>query len=377
MLILRHKNDYMSQQDVFFDVLRFSLGITDRLEATIDDAGWMSLFEMADRQSLVGVLFQGIGRLPKERRPVQKQVFFTWLAASEMIRQANHTVCEHAAAIVRQFQADGYACCLLKGQGNALLYPDSAVRTPGDIDLWVVKEGVDGPAVREVVSYVRQRSASAGQAIYHHIDYGTFEGTDVEVHYRPSFMHNPLHNRRLQRFFQQQARQQMAHTVDMGGGKVAVPTTGFNRIYLLVHIARHLFQTGIGLRQFVDYYYVLRQGLTETERAETRLTLSRCGLNDVAGAVMYVMKQLFWLDEACMPVAPDERRGRFLLNEVIQGGNFGQYDQRIGRFGRTSLIGKNLERLRRDWRTVWLFPSESLWEPLFRLWHFGWRWCYR
>lgn len=358
------------QEKTFFDMLRFSLGITDKLDTSAGLPDWMALLEQAEQQSLIGIMFSGIERLPREQRPQDKETLFTWFAAAEMIRQTSKTVSEHTAALFAQMEADGLSCCLLKGQGNALLYPDPAMRTPGDIDVWVTRGGrLD---VKGGIAYARQHG-DAGEICYHHIDYGQFEGTDVELHFRPTFMHSPFNNRRLQRFFQEQATTQLAHRKEIGGRLLSVPTTAFNSVYQLVHIARHLFQNGIGLRQIVDYYFVLRQGFSEAERTSIVDTWKRCGLLQVAGAMMYVMQHLFRLDDAYLLVAPDERRGRFLLREIMAGGNFGQYDQRVSRFARETAVGRNWQRLVRDWRTAWLFPSESLWEPLFRIWHFFWR----
>jgi hypothetical protein len=205
------------------------------------------------------------------------------------------------------------------------------------------------------------------------MDYGDYQGTEVEIHYRPSFMHAPWHNRRLQRYFEEEGPVQMSHQKEIGGEMVGVPTNDFNRIYTLIHIARHLIQSGIGLRQLIDYYYILKQGISEEERKKDIELLNELGLNDVAGAVMYVMKQLFLMEDNLLIVAPDERRGRFLLREIMQGGNFGLFDKRVSHFGRTSVLGRNLERLRRDWRNMRLFPSESLWEPAFRIYHAVWR----
>ena len=71
-------------------------------------------------------------------------------------------------------------------------------------------------------------------------------------------------------------------------------------------------------------------------------------------------------------VPPNEKYGKFVLNEVLEAGNFGRHDAR-NRFGRSKL-GHNLQRVYRDIRLVRYFPSEALCEPLFRVWHFFWRW---
>ena len=92
----------------------------------------------------------------------------------------------------------------------------------------------------------------------------------------------------------------------------------------------------------------------------------------MAGAVVYVLHELLRLEERYWIVPPDERRGRFLLSEIMAGGNFGHYDERERKVQRRTLAA-NLQRLRRDWRLVGLFPSECLSEPVFRVYHYLWR----
>ena len=97
----------------------------------------------------------------------------------------------------------------------------------------------------------------------------------------------------------------------------------------------------------------------------------------IARAVMYVLQEIFGLEEDLLIVKPDERRGKKLLREIIEGGNFGQYDKRVGNDVSANAFQKNLQRVYRDVRMAMLFPSESLWEPIFRLYHFFWRLYYK
>ncbi len=66
-----------------------------------------------------------------------------------------------------------------------------------------------------------------------------------------------LYNRRLQHWFTRMAAEQFANEVTIGGRPVAVPTPVFNAVYQLTHIYNHLFYEGIGLRQLLDYHYVM------------------------------------------------------------------------------------------------------------------------
>lgn len=364
-------------QEKFFDLLRFSLGITDSLEAPIEASEWDALLELANDQSLVGILYSGIERLPKELRPQQRQQLFTWMATKQQIEQYSQLVTRQTVNVINQLRSNGFDACVLKGQGVASLYPQPLLRTAGDIDVWIMKDQRE--AVNETIDFVRSKmGSSADEAVYHHIGAGEVQGIAVELHYRPTFLCSPSHNRQLQRFFRQQAPIQLSHQITLNGkSAVPAPTVSFNRIFLLAHISRHLLQDGIGLRQLVDYYYVLRQGFTPSEQATDQQLLRQCGLYTLAGAVMYVMQQLFSLSADLLIVPADEHRGRFLLNEIMLGGNFGHYDKRVSAFARENRLGRNFQRLRRDLRLLRYFPSESIWEPLFRIWHLGWRYRHR
>ena len=379
------------QQRIFFGFLRFCIGTVQEVPSSLKGADWRVLYAMARKQCLVGVLFDGIKRLPADVG-MDKGLLFQWMAQNQTLRKANARLDKAAVEVAEWFGRKGFRTCVLKGQGNALLYPPGMERTPGDIDLWV--DGGD----RKVVSFVRSLSPDE-KVCYHHIGFPEYNGVEVEVHFRPSFLFCFRHNRRLQGYYERVMAEQFAHKVKLGGqGEVAVPKAEFNLIFQLTHIFTHLMNEGIGLRQLLDYFFLLKNtdfiGNTNggdsfantncsdnTDRiggnadgVDRRLLqdeLRRLGLWEFAGAVMYIMKEVFGLEDNRLIVPPDVKRGRLVLKEVLEAGNFGQYDKRNW-FGHSAL-GHNLQRLYRDMRLVRYFPEEALSEPFFRIWHFFWR----
>ena len=386
------------QQRIFFEFLRFCIGTVQEVPSSLKGADWRVLYAMARKQCLVGVLFDGIKRLPADVG-MDKGLLFQWMAQNQTLRKANARLDKAAVEVAEWFGRKGFRTCVLKGQGNALLYPPGMERTPGDIDLWV--DGGD----RKVVSFVRSLSPDE-KVCYHHIGFPEYNGVEVEVHFRPSFLFCFRHNRCLQGYYERVMDGQFAHKVKLGEqGEVAVPKAEFNLIFQLTHIFTHLMNEGIGLRQLLDYFFLLKNtnfiGNTDgvsgntnggafgvntncsdnTDRiggnadgVDRRLLqdeLRRLGLWEFAGAVMYIMKEVFGLEDNRFIVPPDVKRGRLVLKEVLEAGNFGQYDKRNW-FGHSAL-GHNLQRLYRDMRLVRYFPEEALSEPFFRIWHFFWR----
>ena len=399
------------QQRIFFEFLRFCIGTVQEVPSSLKGADWRVLYAMARKQCLVGVLFDGIKRLPADVG-MDKGLLFQWMAQNQTLRKANARLDKAAVEVAEWFGRKGFRTCVLKGQGNALLYPPGMERTPGDIDLWV--DGGD----RKVLSFVRLLSPDE-KVCYHHIGFPEYNWVEVEVHFRPSFLFCFRHNRRLQGYYERVMDEQFAHRVKLGEqGEVAVPKAEFNLIFQLTHIFTHLMNEGIGLRQLLDYFFVLKNtdfiGNTNGVSGNTNCSdntnriggnadgdgfllntdftdntdriggnadgvdrrllqdeLRRLGLWEFAGAVMYIMKEVFGLEDNRLIVPPDVKRGRLVLKEVLEAGNFGQYDKRNW-FGHSAL-GHNLQRLYRDMRLVRYFPEEALSEPFFRIWHFFWR----
>ena len=352
----------------YFSFLRFCLDDTADIPVSVDRIVWHDLLEFAKRQSLLAVFFHGMERLGKHANKPTDEDVMEWYMYVKEIHERNKFVYERSAWVVKNFATEGFRSCILKGQGNALLYPDIMMRMSGDIDVWV-----DGTP-RQVIAYIRKLSPK-DKACYHHIEFSRVKTVSVEVHYRPSFMNNLVANARLQRFFKDEADRQFRNHVSLpdGMGEICVPTPAFNRIYQMSHISNHFFHEGIGLRQLVDYYLVLMQGFTADEKRHDEMLLRKCGMLKMARAVMYVLHEVLDLDEQHMIVSPDRKRGKKLLDEILAGGNFGKYDERIGNNTNAGSVQKNIQRLYRDLRMALLFPSESLWEPVFRLYHFFWR----
>ena len=352
------------QHQIFFDFLRFSIGSTKEIPSSLKEADWKELYAIAQKQCLVGVLFDGIKKLPAEYVGMKKELLLQWMAESQMLEKANVRLNDAAIQVSEWFRKKGFRTCILKGQGNALMYPNPYSRTPGDIDIWV--EGGD----KRVISFVRS-IAPHEKACYHHIEFPSYKDVEVEVHYRPSFLLCFWHNRKLQEYYERVKEQQFSHRVMLGKqGEIAIPTTEFNLIFQLTHVFSHLMNEGIGLRQLLDYYFVLLHADIK-DLAELQRNLKRFGLWKFAGAIMYIMQEVFGMPASRLIVPPNEKYGKFVLNEVLEAGNFGKHDER-NRFGR-SKFGHNLQRVYRDMRLVRYFPAEAMSEPIFRTWHFFWR----
>lgn len=459
-----------------FEFIQVAMGLRERLSAVPSVHEWQVLFEFCKRQSLLGFGFAAVEKLHEVGVECPADIRLQWYGYALKIERMNEKLNMQCGEITKRYEHDGLQCCILKGQGNLLNYPESLRmrRTPGDIDLWCITppSGLSMPnaslrdytnyhGINAVMEYVRMQYRLQGidakpKACYHHIDAPSMDGTKVEVHYRPAFLRSPLRNWRMQRWFEHHADECMKNKTHLG---FSMMTSSVNVVYQMCHLYTHLFEGGIGLRQLMDYYFALRmwhndvmeckdlqsQGMwseglgTPVMSKEEEMAMIRSfGMGKFAGAVMWVLNEVFgganendnenekgqrrtrrktdggpqadFVGESessefkqnlngCpqadggeerelkrinrelkennfapwMICEPNEKEGRILLEEIMKGGNFGQYDTRDAALKKGGMVKHGVWKLKRVMRLVRSYPEEALWEPVFRVYHLIWR----
>ena len=398
---------------LYFDFLKYCLGNEVDMREAVVKMNWRQLFAFAKKQTILGVCLDGVERLgdeyPEEikRNPIKLNLLQAWLAKGIQIRKQNMRTNAVAAKLYTQLCKDGLQCCLLKGQGNALMYPNPYVRMSGDIDIWV------NASREQIIDYAKKNFKVGKDIRYQHLE-TTLNSVPVELHFIASMMNNPIYNSRLQNWFKHNIDLQCSNIAQLpdGAGEIAVPTATFNVIYQLCHIYQHFFDEGIGMRQMIDYYYLLMSlpqnntdtllnhesnesdesnewsgntaSLKNSQTDETQnpkhktqnikqSTLRYLGLYDFAGAVMYVLHEVLGLPEERMIAPMDVKRGKLLLSEIMDGGNFGKHATKYGHFTQQGSAKKYFLKIWRNMHFVRYYPAEALSEPVFRTWHFFWR----
>lgn len=361
--------------NLFFELIRFSIGTQSSLSRMPSAKEWEQLYAMAQKQSLIGVCFAGVKKLCNFEEEyyagMNEMLYLTWMGMAAKIQQRNEVVNRQCVELQARLSADGVKACVLKGQGVASLYTSTSsgqassaqvpidlrgLRQSGDIDVWV-KGGFD------VVNDFVQKTCPSKDIAYHRFHYNMFEDTEVELHHRPTLMRNLFDNRKLQKWCDSFGADSFVH-LDFG---FDVPPIEFNRIFILTHIYRHFLFEGVGLRQVMDYFFVLRTCELREESLELSETLHSLGLTRFAGALMWVLKEMFGLEEKYLICEANEKEGRFLLNEIEQMGNFGQMDKRYAGKGKTMRFVKHWGHLLAH------YPSEVVWSPIWIVYHWFWK----
>ena len=340
----------------FRNLLLISMGRADSFEKDPTPAVWSRMFDMARHQAMLGILYEGILRLPESQRPPQ-ELMDRWKELTELTAEIYRRHLERTEQLKPVLQQNGLRGCILKGTGLGRLYPKPERRLCGDIDLWV--EGTTGNTVKAF----DKAGYPLHDIVYQEAKVDLFDDTELEIHFHPTKMYNPFRNARLQKFFNGNAP---------FDGTLTYPDARFNAVFCMAHMYRHYLEGGIGLRQMLDYYYVLRV-LRPEDRAQVLNTLKKLGMKKFTAAVMCAVQFNFGLEDEYLLCPADKKSGGRLVNDIISMGNFGVLDKRNYGSDDESRWARFMRKNRRVFSNLKHFPCEVIWSPFARLSQYVWR----
>lgn len=363
-----------NSQELLFELLLVSTGARKVLQHPYPEQVWRGALQLAREQTITAVLVTALERL-KEYAPESlpsKMLLIEWLGLGHIEEQNTTKLTETSKTVVDYFRENGFACLILKGASVGRYYPHPLRRTSGDIDVWL-----DGGR-KKIYDFARQfdKDGDLHGVTYHHIHFHLIEGVHIEVHVWPSYLSSPLRNYRLHKFFN-------LHKPTMESD---MPSLAFDRVFILLHCYQHLCGHGVGLRQIMDYFYILKQSFDLNENANLNANqndkdewrkdsvswIKKLGMGRFAAGIMWVLQQYFGLEEQYLLCKPNEKEGKFIMEEVLQTGNMGHSETRNWGSLKTPL-SRFFYNLRRDLHLATHYPHEALWQPFFSLWLYAWR----
>lgn len=348
----------------FFELMQVAVGRRDSLTHNPSEEEWRELYSMAEKQTVLGVCFYAVQRLHAQGQIPPQTLIYEWFSVAESIKQTNETVTKRSRKVQGKFAEAGIRSSILKGQAVAKYYGEelSKYRQPGDIDVYV------DCGLERALQFAHDWGLKDARWDYKHLHLDVFNDTEVEVHYRVEVLLNLWRNRKLQKWLKE--HESLLFRQREG---LVMPTTAFNRFYILLHVFRHFLYEGVGMRQLMDYFFVLTDVEEDKGTIDIEALLKQFGMWRFARGIMWVMQEVFRLERREMLCEPLESEGRFILKEIMTGGNFGHHDERIakrrkGKMFTVMAICKHNMHLMRH------YPSEVAWPPIWFFWHKCWKW---
>lgn len=363
---MSYRNDWIAEAGLWALRRGIGWGQNPHESPDLSPAEWEAVWLWARKQAISALVWDGFSSNdPNGSCAIPGMLNLPWCAEVARIEANNEWMNARLEELVNLFRTHRIAVLLLKGQGVARFYPRPNHRQCGDMDLYVGEEQYK--QAEELMNSVGERLHHSGEE--KHVEF-RFKGVVVEIHYLVTRFCNPLRNRKLRKLVADSFPERLCLVRLMGGKtEVSVFPAELDAFYQLTHIFHHLLDGGVGLRPFCDWGLLIHTTRATFNRSLFGDYIRRFRFRNIYGAVAYVAVFYLGLEPGELPLAlrkGDLRRGEFLVQQVLSGGNFGKYRVRSSRVSGKLLrpLGNYLQACRRSVLLFSFSPSEVVWMPV-------------
>lgn len=325
----------------FFALLRSGLWGTEIEPLLFAGAvDWSGIFSMAQKQTVTGLLFDGVSKLPVEVQP-SAEMMRRMFQMVVRIERSHQLLNKKLSEIVPAMRAESICPILLKGQGVAQNYLNPLRRQCGDIDLYVGKENCD-KAMKVLLDLGADAQNKTKRKSPKHENFD-YDGVSVELHFLVEKLYYPKYNKRFQMWTKQQLCADKLRVRDIGGEtEVLLPPVDFDALFVFNHAYRHFLSGGIGLRQLCDWAMHLHVFAGQINKEELLDGLKSFGIFKAWQVFGCIAVDYLGLpkDEFPFYTAKYAKHSDKLLREILFSGNFGQYNPELKKRPKGYLRGK-------------------------------------
>lgn len=309
-----------------FGLIQISFGYKRQLIRQLSFKEWGEVYEQAGKQAVVGTVFGGVQKLPKEQWPPQS-VLFEWIGQTELIKQQNLKVNAVLKELASLFNANNIRYAIVKGQIVGSYYSESQLRQAGDIDYYV--EEKDFECAKQLIESTWDVSFEETEG-HHHVEF-EYKGIPFEQHRTLIKLYDKEKNEYWERLMKEPYG-----AMEVDGIPVSVLSPTLHSLYIFLHLYHHLLELGVGLRQFCDWAAILHACKNEIDHDTIRKHLELLGMEKAYRACGCLLIDYLGLpkDEFTYEfVSSDKRYAKRILDVVMYRGNMGYYNLKGGHQG--------------------------------------------
>lgn len=378
--------------DLFFELIRVALGSQDGLSRQLQAYEWDELFDLARKQSLVGICFVALQRLSATteegyiRIGMRKGTYLTWMAKASCICVQNQLQSEQLLRVSQFLENKGHRTIFMKGLVCGSRYPDPLFRQCGDIDFVVKRE-----EFKDVMKELEEVAQVDHDLIHEHHGMARIDDVTLEPHFKIHNFQNPLNDRMMAGFQRKLLERKERRFMALGAEErvAEVFPMEFEGMHMVSHMVNHVYEEGLGLRQVMDFAFwikkikdsgeqLFRSATSVQVRREVRefnfelyhYYLERMHMTRAARIFTCICERLFSIDHSIMNYVYSEKELTFadyMLKDIMAVGNFAKEAEGDHSAGWASYRWV----VSRCWRLGYLCPSEAWFWPLCKLVRFG------
>ncbi|WP_282918306.1 nucleotidyltransferase domain-containing protein [Porphyromonas macacae] len=287
----------------------------------MDERKWQDLIQLTKKQRVIGLISDAIQTLPKERQP-PKAIRIKLLLLTEKIEEANLSLNKKLIKISEEYNRKEFKFALLKGQGNAVFYPNPLHRTSGDIDLYLYRKD----DYERAKKWIRNRNFSHDLESIHHIGF-VYESAHIENHRYVTYFTKKKYDRLLACAINRIIENDAFEWIRIENTPIRVLPVEFNAFYIYLHLFHHFISNGIGFRQVCDWLLILSEKDSRIDKKRFTELAEQFDLLKAMQTTAYACIKYLGTKPEIFPfeLKQDTKYTDLLITDILEGGHFGYH----------------------------------------------------
>ena len=211
----------------------------------------------------------------------------------------------------------GIPCTILKGFASALYYPDSLMRSMGDVDFLVDTD--DFEKASKALLQNGYKSTGRNHDVH---DVYLGQNSRAEMHFQPSGIPKGKAGVKIRKYLS--GLLENSEKVQTELGEITVPSTFHHGLIILLHMCHHLTGDGLGIRHLCDWAMFLNKIGEEKFIELYENVLKDIGLWEFTKTITLICCEYLGLPGMKWAQDADKKLADYILIDIIIGGNFGQ-----------------------------------------------------
>lgn len=355
--------------NLLLELLQVAIGTRDCLSRTPSDAEWAKLYNAAQTQAVVGIMADGLERLPQDQLP-RKELLLQWVGMCQMIEAQNAL---HQSVLVKTrdcLRRGGVNVAFMKGLVCGLRYTNPKRRTCGDIDFVVAEKDFD-----KALNLLETIGTVDRKLIHEHHGMAFVDEVQLEPHFKVHNFQNPSVDDAMQEMFAEVFPQELIE-VEIGREKIPVFPPEFECALLVGHMVNHVYAEGLGMRQVIDLMMFIQKEHEIVKSEECQRYLSRMKMERAFRVFSCVCEDYLGMSHELLNMNYCDKEKGFaskVMDDILEVGNFGRGADYLGRETALKPLRSYLWVVSRCLKLGYLCPAEACWWPVSKLKRFLWK----
>lgn len=301
----------MNASDTLIELVRLGLGNASAFSLPLG-TDWEGVSKSAFQHGVGAIAFDGIQCCYDMNIPVDIgiQTKLEWIGAVHQLEVEYQKQLDRVVSLAKFYHKHGIRMMVLKGYGLSLNYPKPNHRPCSDLDIYLFGEQKRADRLVEDELGIKVDNR------HHHHTVFVYQGLTVENHYDFLNVYSHRSTRKIEEYLKKKSHSEY-RSIKVDGAEFYLPSTNFDALFVLRHMAVEFAATGMNLRQVLDWGLFLKNYHTVVRRNEFLPMVKEANMHHFLDAINYICYTYLGFDRKIFQGFGDDSYGERVFADLF------------------------------------------------------------